>query len=660
MKRFLIILTLSSACVGQNVDLTTQVKGKLPPANLITGSIAGMKCDSISGDGLAFTRADCDGGLTQITGDVTKADGATPAIVTMIRDDAVASGTPSVAAQAKVRNRTNSDFELQSKSAIEVRDLAGVDCTGTRDSSTALNALTNAVDTSTGKTISSRGCAKLRIDSQWLIFGQAYIEIDGGGTINTSGALTGGTKLYGCNGSGGALILVKRSGHSFIHGFSLEARGPICTSRFTRGIEYTNPAGAGYTSTKNRLKAMAISSNWAGVGITNFVGYYINGTPNQEGYKIEDTWIHCQGSAGSYGVQINDANADSTELEHVSINNCYRGIYMQAGRARVYNSDITGNGGYSVYGSGGATIYSDGGCVNTMIETVVAENSGQFLNSHGDATGLGCDFLTLINNQISFQDIDPGVYPVNIGNVPAYATFIGNKFQRVGTMIHNNTLIGTDSQAGFGPLGALVAKNNTFDTTYFDQYDYAATRIFQNGEDTFNNVRKPDNAVLNSTRNASSLLGNTWAVPGAIGRTMPNTGNFTSVTVVGANGETWVRGQISELITLSTSGTTTDSASNLLPSNSIIEAVVARVTTTITTATDWKLGDAATAGRFSPANHDLTAGTAQVGTVQADQSGAPGPRQISAAKLRITTTGTPGAGVIRVTVFYRQFVPPTS
>lgn len=128
----------------------------------------------------------------------------------------------------------------------------------------------------------------------------------------------------------------------------------------------------------------------------------------------------------------------------------------------------------------------------------------------------------------------------------------------------------------------------------------------------------------------------------------------------GANGGYWERASASELVTLSTSGTTTDTSANLLPANGIIEAVTARVTTAITTATDWKLGDATTAGRFSAANSTLAVGTTQVGLVHADQTGAAGPVQTAAAKLRITTTGTPGAGAIRVTVYYRRFVPPAS
>jgi hypothetical protein len=137
----------------------------------------------------------------------------------------------------------------------------------------------------------------------------------------------------------------------------------------------------------------------------------------------------------------------------------------------------------------------------------------------------------------------------------------------------------------------------------------------------------------------------------------------TQVQEISANNASWTQGQISELVTLSTSTTFTDTAANLLPANSIIEAVVARVTTTITTATDWKLGDGTTADRFTAADAAMTSGETQIGLRHQQGSittDATGPVQTAAAQLRITTTGTPGAGVIRVTVFYRQFVAPTS
>lgn len=191
--------------------------------------------------------------------------------------------------------------------------------------------------------------------------------------------------------------------------------------------------------------------------------------------------------------------------------------------------------------------------------------------------------------------------------------------------------------------------------------------------------------TLVANLNADLLKGKTWAAPDPIGVTTPDTGKFTSLEsdsllVNGAgefdgdlqvNGDVgqqsveealWLRGQISEEITLDTAATFTESATNILPANSIIEAVVARITATIATASDWKLGDATQTARFLPTTTDLVLGTTKVGLAhrQPDVVAALGPVQTTAAKLRITTTGMPTAGKIRITVFYSQFVPPTS
>lgn len=136
----------------------------------------------------------------------------------------------------------------------------------------------------------------------------------------------------------------------------------------------------------------------------------------------------------------------------------------------------------------------------------------------------------------------------------------------------------------------------------------------------------------------------------------------TTRTMTGPNGGANVVGALMENVTLSTSGTTTDSTIDL-PANSIILSVTGRITTTITTATDWKLGDATISDRFSDANATLTSGTTTVGINQwkADRTTAgQGAFQQSTAKVRITTTGTPGAGAIRITIHYIQLTAPTS
>lgn len=120
------------------------------------------------------------------------------------------------------------------------------------------------------------------------------------------------------------------------------------------------------------------------------------------------------------------------------------------------------------------------------------------------------------------------------------------------------------------------------------------------------------------------------------------------------------QGASTEVLTLSTVGATTDTTANLLPANSVIRAVVIFVADSVTVASAFTVGDATIAGRFIATGTGLSYGSTAVGLVHIDQTGTSGPRQTAAAKVRVTTTGTPSAGKIRITVFYESYLPPTS
>lgn len=137
----------------------------------------------------------------------------------------------------------------------------------------------------------------------------------------------------------------------------------------------------------------------------------------------------------------------------------------------------------------------------------------------------------------------------------------------------------------------------------------------------------------------------------------------TTLLTESANGASWTQGQVSELVTIAAAGTTDTTID--LPADSVIEAVVVRVTTVIPTATTFSVGDPTTAARFKSGISTAANTTAvcidhwsgAVATLAA------GPSQASAAKVRLTMAGgTPAAntGRVRVTIFYRQFVAPTS
>lgn len=136
----------------------------------------------------------------------------------------------------------------------------------------------------------------------------------------------------------------------------------------------------------------------------------------------------------------------------------------------------------------------------------------------------------------------------------------------------------------------------------------------------------------------------------------------------GANGQSFAPFANTELLTLSTSGATTDTTGNLLPANSIIMAVTGTITTAINNITNWQLGDASTAGRFSAVDTGLAIGEnvpkasfppVQIGTGVA--SATTGVYQAAAAKVRVTTTGTQNTtGAVRITVYGFKLVNATS
>jgi len=168
---------------------------------------------------------------------------------------------------------------------------------------------------------------------------------------------------------------------------------------------------------------------------------------------------------------------------------------------------------------------------------------------------------------------------------------------------------------------------------------------------------------------ASVLLGNagTWDTQfirdnAAYTGALKNADNQMSWRTYGGFSSYEQSSALHELITLSLGGTTTDSAANLLPADSYIEGVVVRVTTAVTGAgvTSLSIGDGTIAGRFCTLV-GLPAGTTKTCITHLDLTGTSGPKQVSAAKLRITAVGaTPTAGIVRVIVYYRTWSIPAT
>jgi hypothetical protein len=136
----------------------------------------------------------------------------------------------------------------------------------------------------------------------------------------------------------------------------------------------------------------------------------------------------------------------------------------------------------------------------------------------------------------------------------------------------------------------------------------------------------------------------------------------STVRVRTSNGAYMEYGTNSELLTLSTVAQTTDTTANLLPANSFIDAVAYRVILAVD-GTSISVGDATQAARFVSSSNQIGATQGVVGMLQLDPTVASanlGPVQTSAAKVRISCGSQNTGGQVRITVFYKKFIGPTS
>ncbi len=369
------------------------------------------------------------------------------------------------------------EYVPQSKGVLELRDYAhaGVDCTGATDSSTALNYLTSTADTVTGTTISGRGCPMLRLDSTWLIHGQEFLEVDlgskgqggtTGGNPGSAGRIQGGTVIFGCNGAAGPLIQWDRSGYGKFHGGTLATRGGSggsnawCASNFTESIRTTNSGSGGYTSTANQFYDLVLTTSaTGGVPQTNFIGFRIEGTPNQENYRLQNVTIFCNGSTGSKGFYSTDGNADSTTWDGGGVNGCYRMIQMDAGYLRLLHTNNSYNGTYSIFGPGGASIGQSRGCVGDIVGNVFAEGSGTLIRS-GTGGAFGCNNY-LRGNAATPGDIDPSVHFIELGLQVGTLSLEHNAFS-IGhsPAILDNAIAGSVAAGGTGRVQVLDKGGN--------------------------------------------------------------------------------------------------------------------------------------------------------------------------------------------------------
>lgn len=284
-----------------------------------------------------------------------------------------------------------------------------------------------------------------------------------------------------------------------------------------------------------------------------------------------------------------------------------------------------------------------------MLDYFYSDAAGNFVLGNGSS---GVGVLPLFQGT-QIKDTYVGQFVGGTGGFTSTGSNTGVGYQALNglTTGHNNAALGTfacgslstgsfttclgqNANVGAGTGGAVQFNSGTNSTNNSMQFQ------------SWNFLTSAGAATFSSTQTAADT--------GPFGSSM-TTASSACETSYGAT-------------TLATGTTTTTTGINCLPANSIIDAVVARVTTTITgSCTGWELGDGTTAARFSSNNTGLTAGTttsaATIGTFNNTgiASATTGIWQAAAHGIVITcATGNPSAGAIRVIVYYHTWTAPTS
>lgn len=341
--------------------------------------------------------------------------------------------------------------------------------------------------------------------------------------------------------------------------------------------------------------AIALDQNVAGVGIS-FEG--------QANYATQEHWVH-------------DVNIES----NVNVNSTQSGITLTPAPTGANGStNITVDKFDNIiFTKIGKPIISSGDYNNTFtgmdIETPLGSDNALNLQSSNDRFVVGIHGLSTSTNGILVASGN------NANNMFIYQCDLQVS---VGSCV-------TDSSNG-GNIFEIQNNNGTPIGT-FSNGDYV--------EDSEFTPAASGQTVAKTVYNAVPILASAATIQGAFG-------TFGSNMILSQAACETSFG----ITTLS--GASTNTGQNCLPANAIILGVSYRITTTITTAVSFTIGDAGSATRYCNTQSTLTAGT--TGTCTA----AGYFLNTSAAPVKITPSTTPGAGAMRLVVQYLTWTAPTS
>jgi hypothetical protein len=302
------------------------------------------------------------------------------------------------------------------------------------------------------------------------------------------------------------------------------------------------------------------------------------------------------------------------------------------GASNIWNSNVNVNVTSGSYLLGYYTVltlpYSDIDSIATGIGALASQNA-----TSEDNTATGNSALN--KNTSGSRNTADGYVALYSDTTGAYNTGVGEGALYGLTTGSDNTGVGNES--GYTGTPLTTGSNNTF-----LGYHSAAT----GAADVYENVL---GALTTGYGSYTTTLG------------------AQSVYVTGPNSTTYGGAAVGPVLTgcaasfgttsVNTGSATTTTAQSCLPANSVIDFVVYRVTTAITTATSFTVGKSGSTSLYCGSQTSLTLGSTGICFAQTGSTGA---IETSAAAVVVTFNTTPGAGAMRIEVISHTAVPPTS
>lgn len=289
-----------------------------------------------------------------------------------INSSAIPTGV--VKGSALVSNGAAANPVYQSKSFLDVRDIAGVDCTGVADSAAALTAFTGAQpgtnNAITGKTLSFGSCPQIKLATTWVIYNQAGFIIDG---FTRSGAASKGINFSWSGAANGVMIDCEYCDGFIMRGLNIQGNANAGV-----GIQIDKNGAGGIWNTTDGILTnntyQGANQNWVGVLISPV------SVQNVEDIRISDSAFYCNATVATtagVGIKIgNSPNAKNEIIKHINVTNCLYGVWKINGSFQVLESEFSANGGTCATGSG-ADIRDDTNTDVDIIEGNLDENSLQ-------------------------------------------------------------------------------------------------------------------------------------------------------------------------------------------------------------------------------------------------------------------------------------------